>query len=276
VSANGVQLQVSRYPARPVGGDVGSEVGRTPPVIVFVHGLTGDHAGWAFTLGMPLSVRGAEVVLYDLRGHGRSELVPSGYRVADHVADLVALLDALDVAAPVHLVGGSYGGVVALAAGVAHPSRVASLTLVEGLLPHPGWGEALAATLDRAAQAFRRDISPEEVMATLGMASARRAAALAARVAQLVLGTTLVAEVRAEPAFGAADYSRIRCPVHGVYGDQGVVQPLGALLQEAVPAAVVDTIAGADHLGVFTHTRTLKAVIGRMTGLAAEPAVSPR
>ena len=99
VHANGVELRVNRYR---VGND-GLDSGR--PVVVFVHGLgIVDHSGLAFTLGMPLATD-AETILYALRGHGHSQVVASGYRIADHVADLVGLLDDLGVAEPVHLVG---------------------------------------------------------------------------------------------------------------------------------------------------------------------------
>ncbi len=38
-----------------------------------------------------------DVVLFDVRGHGRSERPKTGYRVADHVADLAAVLDELGI-----------------------------------------------------------------------------------------------------------------------------------------------------------------------------------
>jgi pimeloyl-ACP methyl ester carboxylesterase len=87
VHTNGVELRVNRYWVGPRDED--------RPVVVFVHGLgIVDHSGLSFTLGMPLA-NVADVVLYALRGHGRSEVPPTGYRLDDHVADLAGLLDAL-------------------------------------------------------------------------------------------------------------------------------------------------------------------------------------
>src|SRR4029453_7080424 len=103
VRANGVDLRVNRYRIGPDG---------VRPVVVFVHGLgIVDHSGLAFTLGMPLATE-AETILYALRGHGRSQGGGPGYRARAHVAALVGLLDALDIAEPVHLVGCSYGAAV--------------------------------------------------------------------------------------------------------------------------------------------------------------------
>ncbi|HEY7072470.1 MAG TPA: alpha/beta fold hydrolase, partial [Acidimicrobiales bacterium] len=142
VHANGVDLRVNRYRVGPDGGR---------PVVVFVHGLgIVDHSGLAFTLGMPLATE-AEAVLYALRGHGHSQVTAAGYRVADHVADLVGLLDALDLTEPVHLVGCSYGGAVAVTAAVRHPDRVASLFLLDPVLPVPGWTEHVLFRLEPAA-----------------------------------------------------------------------------------------------------------------------------
>ena len=50
----------------------------------------------------------------------------------DRVAALV------DAVAPVHLVGCSYGGAVTVTAAARHASRVASLFLVDPVLPVPG------------------------------------------------------------------------------------------------------------------------------------------
>lgn len=266
LQVNGVRLRVSRYTA-PVSDEPGPD--EQLPVVVFVHGLMVDHSGLGFTLGMPLS-RGADVVLYDLRGHGRSESVRSGYRVADHVADLVALLDELAIKGPVHLVGGSYGGAVVVRTALDHPDRVASLSFIEGLVPHEGWGALVARVLERAAEGLRGEVTAEQAMAVLQFASARRALGVATRARQLILGTTLLEDVRAEAPLGPEAYATLSCPVLGIYGDRSDIYSVTELLREA-PAAEILTVPGADHVGVFWRTRLLKRLIGEHIGVA--PAV---
>ncbi|MCA9678817.1 MAG: alpha/beta fold hydrolase, partial [Myxococcales bacterium] len=100
-----------------------------------------------FTLANPVAAAGADVVLYDLRGHGLSGRPAAGYAVPDLVADLAALLDALDVARPVHLVGNSVGGTIVLAFAAAHPERVASLALIDAHDGAEGWAAQMTATL---------------------------------------------------------------------------------------------------------------------------------
>src|SRR5262245_22619582 len=77
-----------------------------PPVVVFVHGLLTDSlASYYFTLGPTFAAQGIDVIMYDLRGHGRSDRPETGYRVEDFVDDMVALLDALGEKRRVHVVG---------------------------------------------------------------------------------------------------------------------------------------------------------------------------
>jgi pimeloyl-ACP methyl ester carboxylesterase len=66
------------------------------------------------------------VIRYDLRGFGRSELISGRF---SNVEDVRGLLDFLQVERA-HLVGISFGGLIALDFGVAHTERVKSLVLV--------------------------------------------------------------------------------------------------------------------------------------------------
>ena len=60
-------------------------------LVVFLHGLVMDNlSSWYFTVANPVAVH-AEVLLYDLRGHGKSERPEAGYSVSDHVDDLEAI-----------------------------------------------------------------------------------------------------------------------------------------------------------------------------------------
>lgn len=71
-----------------------------------------------------------EVITYDARAHGQSDAPASGYAMADRVADLVGLLDALDLADPV-LMGHSMGGATVAAAAADHSDRIRGAILEE-------------------------------------------------------------------------------------------------------------------------------------------------
>ena len=103
------------------------------PDVVFVHGLAANSAFWNLEMVRTISLR-RRVTLFDLRGHGYSDMPPSGYTVPELSRDLAGLLDALEIERA-HLVAHSYGGLVALDFAVAAPERVMSLTLADSRVP---------------------------------------------------------------------------------------------------------------------------------------------
>jgi pimeloyl-ACP methyl ester carboxylesterase len=251
VRANRVELKVNRYC---LSADPRA-------VLVFVHGLgVVDHSGLSFTVGMPLADE-HDVVLYALRGHGRSQRASTGYRLDDHVADLFGMVDGLGVAGPVHLVGCSYGGAITLAAAVAEPDRVASLFLVDPVVPVVGWTRPLLATMEPAAERLRGPVSAEEAREAFGIASRRKAAAAAERARRLLLGTSLLDDLRRERALDMDEFARIRAPVSAVFGTASEMLPSAKRLQALVPGTQIHTIEGAGHLEVFGHTRELVRLI---------------
>ena len=109
--------------------------------VVFIHGLVMDNlASWYFTVANALATF-ADVLLYDLRGHGLSERTREGYSVPEMVLDLVALLDATLGEAPVIVVGNSFGALLAVELARHAPGRVAGLVLVDGHLGDDDFGD---------------------------------------------------------------------------------------------------------------------------------------
>jgi len=102
--------------------------GRSGPTLVLVHGAWVDRHNWDEFV--PYVQDSYRVLTYDRRGHGDSER-PSGQgRMRDDVADLAELLAHLDLA-PAHVVGNSYGGMVALRLAAEVPDVCLSVTAHE-------------------------------------------------------------------------------------------------------------------------------------------------
>src|SRR5947209_267343 len=102
--------------------------------LVFVHGFGGNVSQWLYQLrffGQSL-----HVIAPNLRGHGLSE-DPAGlaYTMESFVYDLEAVLEALQVQEPVHLIAHSFGGAIATEYVVRHPENVRSLVLI-GVATH--------------------------------------------------------------------------------------------------------------------------------------------
>ena len=105
------------------------------PVVVLVHGITGNGLSWARVAG----ALGTDVEVFapDLRGRAASAGLPGPYGIQSHAEDVTALLDAVGAPQAV-LVGHSMGGfVVAVAAAGAARDRVRGVVLVDGGLPFP-------------------------------------------------------------------------------------------------------------------------------------------
>jgi len=103
------------------------------PDIILVHGLAANLAFWRLAALRELSSR-FRVTAYDLRGHGYSDMPPSGYTDGELAADLAALVNALGIGRA-HVVGHSFGGSIALRFALDNPTRVASLSLVDTRIP---------------------------------------------------------------------------------------------------------------------------------------------
>jgi pimeloyl-ACP methyl ester carboxylesterase len=90
---------------------------------LFFHGSGGDTTSW--TQQLPLA-DAYELFLIDRRGAGESPSRSFAYDLAQESAELAALLTA-----PIHLVGQSYGGVLALLVAAAKPDLIRTLTVSE-------------------------------------------------------------------------------------------------------------------------------------------------
>ena len=101
--------------------------GTAGPPVVLAHALGLDRRMWLPVLDALAA--GRRVFAYDIRGHGSAASAPVPADMARLGADLIDLLDALDLDT-VHAVGLSYGGAVVQSAAVRAPGRFASLSLL--------------------------------------------------------------------------------------------------------------------------------------------------
>jgi len=99
------------------------------PDIVMLHGFLGNLAVWHLYMA-PILRREYRVTTYDLRGHGYSDVTPTGYTAADMAEDLRCFLDEMGIQRPI-LVGHSFGADVAMYFSLLYPERVAKLVALE-------------------------------------------------------------------------------------------------------------------------------------------------
>jgi pimeloyl-ACP methyl ester carboxylesterase len=229
--------------------------------VVFIHGLVVDNlSSFYYTLAGPAVAAGVDAILYDLRGHGRSERTERGYSTHQAVADLAGLLDELGVAEPVHLVGNSYGGLIAARMAVAAPERVASLVLVEACCAGPDaatWFEDMANTLTVAALGLEYD-RVQDQLRKLGQ---RKVARLAMHADSLLNATTLIDDLAAEQPLTVAELAQLRCPVLGVYGERSELVGGADILARHVRDCRVEVMPGLAHTVLREATGRLRDIV---------------
>ncbi len=103
--------------------------GRGTPLL-FVHGLGSSTRDWEYQV--PVFADAYEVILCDVRGHGRSDKPPGPYSVPLFAADILALMRHLEII-PAHVVGVSMGGMIAFQMAAEAPEALRSMVVVNAL-----------------------------------------------------------------------------------------------------------------------------------------------
>ncbi|MFC7073177.1 alpha/beta fold hydrolase [Halovenus rubra] len=114
VSTNGIDIQYYR-------------VGSGQP-IVMAHGMYDSGQRW-IPLGEELT-DDYEVITYDARGHGHTDAPETGYDLDSRVADLLGLIEALDISDPI-LLGHSMGAATVAWAGATTPELPRGIVLAD-------------------------------------------------------------------------------------------------------------------------------------------------
>jgi len=243
VAANGITFHLQRL--RRQSSD--SAPHTSGPVVVFLHGLVIDNlSSLYYSLANPVAQVGADAILYDQRGHGLSERPPSGYRIEDSVADLGRLLENLEVAGPVHLVGHSYGASIALRAALAEPARFASLVLVEPHCAetHDGgdWVEDVADMLTAAALSLEhnpvaRNLSTSEPRKFRGVQATN----------SFLNATSLIEDIACSPPFTDDELGTLQVPVLAIYGEYTDLASSARKLAATIPNCRLEVLPGLGH-----------------------------
>ncbi|WP_245714739.1 alpha/beta fold hydrolase [Micromonospora inyonensis] len=241
VRANGITLHTQRLdPPHPPPAD-----GSAPmPTAVLIHGMASDTmASWYFTLAEPLATAGFPVLLYDLRGHGRSDRPATGYALADFVDDLAGLLTELDVTGPLLLCGNSFGGTIAFGYAARHPERVAGIVAVESAPPIEEWMARVKVRLARVVDRLPR----EGTVAEIGLRRGRLAARRADDTRRMLTSTTLAEELPASALPPGEQLAAIGCPVLCVYGGRSAVHELAPAVRSLLPQARTVVLPDEKH-----------------------------
>ncbi len=237
------------------------ELGQGPKVVM-LHGLlVGSSAAWYFT-SAPALARDHRLLLYDLRGHGRSARAAKGYDTATQANDLAALLDVWGWRGPVSIVGHSYGALIAMRFALDHPERVHKLALVEPPLPPsslPDMQAFIALDPEHMAESL-----PEMTRHFLDRRG-RQADKFLANLSHLVFETSAIADVRAERDLPDQELARLSAPLL-VFGKSSSCLEVGERLARIIPGAKLVLLEGGHYLHLEATAALTEALQEYLSG----------
>ncbi len=249
------------------------------PDVVLIHALTSNLAVW---LGTPLVYLLAEqfrVTVYDLRGHGQSEVTATGYTSANMAHDLLGLLDQLHIERPI-LVGHSFGGVIGVHALALAPRRIAAAIVSDPYFPglahlepnlsaSPVWQD-VKGMFARVGLDLGDDVDFSRLFQTAALLTAEQMQTLKAEVgavgarwlAQLPrLAPTACGREAFEPAgLDAALLESITGPVVALYDEY---TPFAATREylRGLKNVCIETVPGARHLALLESTNAFVELV---------------
>jgi len=98
------------------------------PPLLLIHGWNFD-GEMAFHKLMPLLAEHYRVIVPDLRNHGKSDRIRGPFEIADIADEVDTLVDALEVAKPLPIIGYSMGGMVLQELALRHPDTPSAIIL---------------------------------------------------------------------------------------------------------------------------------------------------
>lgn len=209
------------------------------------------------------------IVLYDKRGHGLSEIGDSPYRIDDHVADLAALLDELDVEDAV-VCGLSVGGLIAQGLYARRPELVSGLILCDTahrIGTAETWSERMAAIEAGGIAAISEAILERWFTAKLREGDPAALAGCRAMLTRTPKAGYLGTCAALRDADFTEEAKQIAVPTLCVVGEEDGATPPELMRQTAdlIPGARYEVIAGAGHLPCIEQPQALADLIDAFT-----------
>ena len=243
------------------------------PVLVLSHSIGTDHGMW--DLQVPDLLPYFQVLRYDTRGHGASDVPMGEYSVAQLGGDVIGLADALGIS-KFAFCGLSLGGAIGQWVAANAPERVTSLVLASTspqFGPRANWDTriatvqkgGMASIIDLAMQRF---FSPEVAQSSPDAASVR----------SVLLGTDAVGYIGCCAALRDADQvqslRKISAPTLIMVGEKDVSTPWlghGEILAREIAGSRVVHLPAA-HLSNIERPRSFAAAL--LEFLCPQPATS--
>jgi pimeloyl-ACP methyl ester carboxylesterase len=262
--------------------------------VVLVHGLAASSAFW---LRVSEDISASQpVLLYDLRGHGRSEMSTDHYSPAEMAADLIELMDFLRINAAT-FAGHSFGGLVVLHAATRWPGKLEGLVLADTRLNYfqPQMRPASWPNWEHRKQTFQElgmkieDNEPEggyRLLTEVARLQLRGGSALqhiphwlaelcgqaqsqftARRWLQLIESTPALSQFSASPQITPAALRKIPARILALYGQNSPTMPSAEALRRERPDVDLRIVPNTGHFFPLTKPKTFTAPVLEFLGV---------
>jgi pimeloyl-ACP methyl ester carboxylesterase len=243
--------------------------------VVLVCGLSQPAAAWEFGMVPALVEAGYRVVTFDNRGVAPSSSPPSPYTVDEMVDDTMGLLDHLGLAA-VRIAGYSMGGWVAETLASRHPERVTAAVFIGSCNMGTSWEKAVTtverdlALLDSELPALFNAVETLRYLPNhelqddatvdlwLGLIGGLEPWSNPGRLGQYEAALSWSCDIERTER-----WPQLTVPCLVLSFEHDVDSPPARARQaaEKIPGARFVELAGASHLGVFTHSEAVAGVV---------------
>jgi 3-oxoadipate enol-lactonase len=245
--------------------DAGS--GGTP--VLLLHELGGSSESWRAVL--PLLANDRRVIVVDVRSAGRSEKPLGEFSLADIADDLDALLAALQLPAPVDVIGAALGSLIGVLLAIRHPSRVRRLMMcaVAPDMAGPTRDYVTARAAKVRVVGMRGVVEASLANSFPATHPAQRAAYQAIYLGNDPVAYAELSLALARLAITPADWGAIRAPVLVASGAYDFLWPpdIGRQVAALIPGARLEVMDDAGH---FPHLQAPETLVRLARDFLAE------
>ncbi|MGX5687105.1 alpha/beta fold hydrolase [Chryseobacterium cucumeris] len=224
--------------------------------VVLIHGMFSNLSIYYFNIA-PVLAKHFHVVMYDLKSHGMSERFLDGYDLDNMSSDLIGLIDHLQLE-KVHLVGYSFGGLIALKTALEYPDRVNQLVVMEAPDPQD---EKARNIIDEYSKEFLEHYVANFTDTTKVQMGKRQMEKNHRMYEFLFNQTSIKADMIKEKHFlGEARFNELSSPTLLLYGADSNCRPTGEWLQSQISQSELELIPGDHNIPIQEPQRIAETI----------------